>query len=317
MKSFAHLTELRTPIITLSGADEHTDLVRLSALNAEIGLLYTATPEGRARYPSREWLGHAVQVLPHTAIHICGSGARAELKAGALGDLLTRARRIQVNGIVTVEEAEAICEKYPLHLVMTQHNDVNAGLLAVRAKNHAILIDASGGRGILPSSWQCEATDKIVGYAGGLGPTNLAEQLPRILEVAKWPFWIDMEGQLRENDRFSIERAYTVVGMFNHAITLAAGSRPAKTCKEIEIEYRESHSIIFGRHQQEIQQAKERQFTVGARVVWSHGLLTVRGKVTRIPDYNDDSVMVKRNGAKHEMPKRAYELENELPAAHA
>lgn len=37
--------------ITVTGLDERTNLIDASYLEAEIGILYTATPEGRNRYP--------------------------------------------------------------------------------------------------------------------------------------------------------------------------------------------------------------------------------------------------------------------------
>jgi hypothetical protein len=40
----------------VTGADEKTDVASLAKLDAEIGLLYTETPEGRNRYPRWEWI---------------------------------------------------------------------------------------------------------------------------------------------------------------------------------------------------------------------------------------------------------------------
>jgi len=75
--------------------------------------------------------------------------------------------------------------------------------------NHAILFDASGGHGVSPEYWPAHLPDKSCGYAGGLGPDNLARELPRIQEAAgQGPYWIDMEGKLRnEADRFDLARA--------------------------------------------------------------------------------------------------------------
>lgn len=46
------------------------------------------------------------------------------------------------------------------------------------------LYDSSGGRGILPNSYRLPVGD-FCGYSGGLGPDNLEEQLPKILEAAR------------------------------------------------------------------------------------------------------------------------------------
>jgi hypothetical protein len=45
------------------------------------------------------------------------------------------------------------------------------------------------------------------GYAGGLGPDNLAEELRRIEEVAgDAEVWIDMETNVRTAERFDLDK---------------------------------------------------------------------------------------------------------------
>jgi hypothetical protein len=65
------------PFITVTGADEKTDVSMLQTLDAEIGLLYSVMTANR--YPRSEWIKAAAGSLPRVAIHICGSGARGEL----------------------------------------------------------------------------------------------------------------------------------------------------------------------------------------------------------------------------------------------
>lgn len=78
------------------------------------------------------------------------------------------------------------------------------------------LFDISGGAGILPKQWPepryieqaCHPDDPAGkdhyayhGYAGGLGPQNLAEQLPLIAAAAgETRVWIDMETHIRSMD---------------------------------------------------------------------------------------------------------------------
>lgn len=69
----------------------------------------------------------------------------------------------------------------------------------------SVQFDASGGRGIAPASWPAPpAGPKVrVGYAGGLGPDNVAE----VIGVLKQSpgAWIDMETRIRnEQDAFDI-----------------------------------------------------------------------------------------------------------------
>jgi hypothetical protein len=206
--------------ITVTGVDEHTPLQALLNIarmpNVEVSFLYTRTPEGRNRYPSRDWLIRALpRVSGHAALHVCGSGARAELVSGDMGDLLAHVRRIQVNGILQADEVERICYAYPSHGVITQHKPENAHLLAVQAPNHALLIDASGGRGLAPDGWHRPDTAKAVGFAGGLGPSSMTVELPRIQTAAIGDWWVDMEGKIRTEDWFDASLAAKSILLFN------------------------------------------------------------------------------------------------------
>ncbi|MDF2421383.1 MAG: hypothetical protein OPY06_00025, partial [Nitrosopumilus sp.] len=57
--------------------------------------------------------------------------------------------------------------------------------------------------GILPDQWSAPFEGAYTGYAGGLGPDNLENELHKIAEVCgENPIWIDAETKLRsDNDR--------------------------------------------------------------------------------------------------------------------
>lgn len=204
--------------LTLTGADEVTSLEDLLQFceefpEVEIGLLYTATPEGRPRYPSRDWLSKTAGALSgRVAIHVCGGAARRELLDGRLADLTRHAPRVQVNGRLNLAELESLARR--VGTLITQHNDANAPLARANARNHALLVDASGGRGLSPASWKAPETEKAVGFAGGLGPENLLSECRRIQEVAKPASWIDMEGKLRVEDLFDLVMARRCATLF-------------------------------------------------------------------------------------------------------
>ncbi len=219
--------------ITFSGIDEKTDLARLRNLlrpGIEIGILFTRNPEGRNRYPGFQWILETVRFLaPYCAIHICGSGARDVLinkdpifDSGDNNALIKcfrsgYAKRLQVNGNVSVHDINYICTELDFISVITQHKESNAGLLVDTAPNHQLLVDGSGGRGILPDQWGRPQTNKLVGFAGGLGPETLPMALPQILSIADPNSWIDMEGSLRDsNDWFDINRMEAVLEIFNN-----------------------------------------------------------------------------------------------------
>jgi len=207
-------------LITLTGADERTNISDLLYLlehypSVELGLLYTATPEGRNRYPSRRWLASVLPKLQgRVALHVCGSAARHELLSHNLFDLTRHTPRVQLNGVVSVETAEAAART--VGTLITQHSYANRELLTVKARNHSLLIDSSGGKGISPEQWTAPSTDKPVGFAGGLGLANLAEQMVLITPLAKAGAWLDMESNLRDShDWFSASVATSCARLFS------------------------------------------------------------------------------------------------------
>ncbi|TAN03109.1 MAG: hypothetical protein EPN36_14015 [Rhodanobacteraceae bacterium] len=211
-----------TPIfagVTLTGADERTDLGALEALVAEhgeleIGLLYSEKPEDRPRYPSLRWIEKITTRLPGVcALHVCGVGARDALKNGTLSAVLHNIRRVQVNGHVEPGEIAPIAMQFPIVVMQWQPGRDNPDLESAIARaelfaglGHQWLVDGSGGRGRLPGSWFRPSGPRPVGFAGGLGPETLADELPKIAAVAHGHWWVDMEQSLRTDDWFDLDR---------------------------------------------------------------------------------------------------------------
>jgi phosphoribosylanthranilate isomerase len=62
------------------------------------------------------------------------------------------------------------------------------------------LFDTSSGAGVLPGSWPKAVEGVYCGYAGGLGPANVVDQLKTIEPATNGqPFWIDMETRVRSS----------------------------------------------------------------------------------------------------------------------
>lgn len=208
--------------ITITGADERTSISEMIALCStyplvEIGLLYTTNPEGRNRYPSFEWLDEATNALVgRCALHVCGSGAREQLRSGKLQRLTERTARVQVNGLVSINEAYELATM--VNTLITQHCLANSSLIDVPISNHVLLVDGSGGRGISPEIWLRPNTTKEVGFAGGIGPDNLRNELCKIALVADGEWWIDMEEKLRKDDWFNLDAAKSVADQFHSAL---------------------------------------------------------------------------------------------------
>lgn len=76
----------------------------------------------------------------------------------------------------------------------------------------SILFDASYGAGISPKNWQRPLySDHYQGYAGGLSPENVTENLDKIFKLTgkRSDIWIDAEGKLMKPGTriFDLERA--------------------------------------------------------------------------------------------------------------
>jgi len=201
--------------LTLTGVDEFTDVAALGGITAEFGLLYSPTAQDKPRYPRWEFIRDVVSTLAYTALHVCGRG-REEVLSGKLN--LAPFGRVQVNGKLTEPELLRLHQLYPETRFIAQWNH-KSGLdpspVAIPPHRYALLIDGSGGRGKLPDNWLAPSSMRSVGFAGGLGPDNLEEQLPKILKNARPGWWIDMEQKLRdEEDRFCPDKCYQVHELF-------------------------------------------------------------------------------------------------------
>lgn len=203
--------------ITFTGVDRRTTKGEIEGLLAdprvEIGILVSAHPDGRNRYMEPEEILRALEWCDgRAALHLCGNIPRMSALAGDLDAMIAMAGRIQVNGTLPTHLVADFCRVFPRHEIITQHTDRNYRLLGVGANNHSVLVDGSGGRGISPAGWVRPMTGKSVGFAGGLGPDNIATEIARIYEMAREPFWIDMEGKIRDgNDWFSVWACHNVL----------------------------------------------------------------------------------------------------------
>ena len=206
------------PHITVTGIDEHlaaADIYSLLDEGAEVGVLYSYSHDGRNRYPTQEWI---VEVASRCgkgqlAIHVCGKRARGQLLRGHV--MFRMFSRIQVNGVVSGPELELLCNIYDESEIITQRfHDWNEWLDDSKIGNHAILMDSSGGCGNCPDMRWAPNTDQKVGFAGGLGPHNLREELPKIKRIATGDWWIDMESGVRTKDWFDMDKAFEAIRQF-------------------------------------------------------------------------------------------------------
>lgn len=228
--------------VTITGADDKTSIDELLDLSLEFpfvewGILLSKRHEGTSRFPSRAWsdlfLAQAKLHHIHVAVHLCGAWVRellmGNLQMSELPDIAAFADRIQINThaefhVSTVKMfdfMQAAADK----TFIFQLDGINDHLFdaaSTKRSDVAGLFDASHGAGVLPNSWPIPSVwARFYGYAGGLGPNNLAEQIPRIHQAALHgvtDYWIDMEGRVRnyagEFDLGLVHRALDICAPF-------------------------------------------------------------------------------------------------------
>jgi hypothetical protein len=211
--------------VTITGADDSIapeELIRLAGdfPFVEWGILISRKQIGTSRFPSYKWLQELMhlynrvgRVLP-ISMHLCGGYVRDFFNGeftflNDLPILWPMFRRVQLNshGEPHTWSADPVAQfirAHPDKQFIFQYDNVNTDLLEVlcqptyNLKNVAALYDLSHGAGILPEEWPKPLAFCPVGYAGGLGPDNLATQIPLIENlVGDTPIWIDMETKVR------------------------------------------------------------------------------------------------------------------------
>jgi len=225
--------------VTITGADDTVSVDQLLDLQekhpfVEWGILISQSHQSQLapRFPSAQWL-EEVRYLGLTgklklSLHVCGRWTRDMLTGGSTMpyNYVHGFDRIQLN----FHAEDAPCRIEGLSACVRYYGDY-----APNAKRQFIfqidgsggnkhftdlhqyweggekldavpLFDVSGGKGIVPASWPSAAyrsAGKLMchGYAGGLGPHNLGEQLPKISAAAgDADYWVDMETHVRSSD---------------------------------------------------------------------------------------------------------------------
>ncbi len=221
------------PFCTLTGVDESISYSQLKEISeqypfVEWGILYSPSQAGNGRYPSKQWMAPFLQDFNddgqsvNIAMHLCGKGVYEFFHGNSeLEQITAHFQRIQINfhykkyGLELINNAYL---KYPEKTLITQYHNGNIDLYKhlYQHPNFAVLFDASGGNGIVPSSYQTplQVNEHNIpcGYAGGLGEDNIKIQLELIHQASNNnKYWIDMEGKLRTNDTFDLTKCSNIL----------------------------------------------------------------------------------------------------------
>jgi hypothetical protein len=215
--------------VTVTGADDSIaaeDLIPIAKEYpfVEFGILLSMTAMGRPRFPSKSWLQSLVRVALANPLqlsgHLCGSWMRDSLVGSwpkldfymidnQFQSVFSRwqinthaqAQEISARDIPRIANGVALIRQN----LIFQWDNVNNGLVGMAqgggAQNIEVLFDLSHGAGRVPADWPCPLKWINCGYAGGLSPENVAEQIEKIEKVAEGrTVWIDAETQLRTPD---------------------------------------------------------------------------------------------------------------------
>lgn len=231
---------MKLKFVTLTGADDKTDPLAMLELSkkykyAEWAILFSQSKAGVPRYPSIDWVEKALPILSscNLSAHLCGKWVDDANKGHITflddEDMFDAFDRVQLNmdkdKILKVLKWETdlwdcafekpvilggAYQKYKIHI------PTDAFML------HGVnpLFDCSGGNGILAKEWPAPPLHEydsplFCGYAGGLGPDNIEEELLKIEEVVgDAEIWVDMESKIRNRkDEFDLEKCEQVLAI--------------------------------------------------------------------------------------------------------
>lgn len=219
--------------LTFTGADNAVNPVALEEISikhrlVEWAILFSDKLVGSERYPSHAWRDEFYRKSPtsNKAAHLCGGNLLRRFVdfEPSLMNELANYKRVQLNFnaerhelLFVIKLISAVDSKRYKHhsgapiQFITQHNKSNSDITE-RFKTNAVLFDGSGGLGLSPENWDAPIASKLCGYAGGLGPENIALEMHKIHEAAgEDAVWIDMESKLRTGGQLDLEKVNSVI----------------------------------------------------------------------------------------------------------
>lgn len=197
--------------VTFTGIDVRTDVAAAKRLShhypVEWGVLFGGIL-GTNRYPPRD-MAPSLRGMRMSA-HLCGRYSRYVMSQGLMHPDLPHSNyfaRIQVNArmynIARMVDFMFVTNK-PVVMQVRSHfppPDIIQSLTP--------MYDRSGGKGVVSNYWPTQAiTTQMVGYAGGINPTNVLDVIRKINAVN---YYLDMESGVRnEHDWLDVAKCEAV-----------------------------------------------------------------------------------------------------------
>lgn len=204
--------------VTITGSDNLSDLrfcynLSTSYPYLECGILFSPTKMGHApRYPDLHTITSLSDLNLNYSAHICGrwavdfvTGGKELVGFWMKHKLMNVFKRVQLN-ISNILESTL-----PDELLFSMRNPIFENVrFIIQVKDKLpewssqvdvdYLFDASGGKGIPTIAWP--PASPCCGYAGGLTPVTLSDQLEAIYGQANNHLvWIDVESGVRTNNK--------------------------------------------------------------------------------------------------------------------
>lgn len=212
--------------VTMTGADDKTSASELLNLSfkypfVEWGILLSRNSAGGKRFPSLNWIRDLMdmdnanfQVETKFSGHLCGSWVREFLMGNLqcvedIGECWELFQRIQINTHGEPHDFDllGLCSalaSFPEKEFIFQYDVVNKHILEAvheKQKNCSALFDLSHGAGVLPTEWPKPFFGIPCGYAGGLSPENILDQLDKLHHIVDGgEIWVDAETHVRSNN---------------------------------------------------------------------------------------------------------------------
>lgn len=246
---------MKLTTVTLTGADDSVSPDNLWLLSrkypfVEWGILLSRNSTGMDRFPSKRWLDRLLACYgeqPYKmklSAHLCGGFVKEILMGDKrfmdeIGDVWAIFRRVQINthGQFHSHEFDFLMDAleygFPREFIF-QYDDVNKKILMdvaaapERQIRYSTLFDLSHGAGVLPEEWPDPLPGIKCGYAGGMSPSNVEEQIKIIDHKTDNPereIWIDMETHLRSKrttqigDFFDLDKCAAVLNITENYIS--------------------------------------------------------------------------------------------------
>src|SRR6202008_3657964 len=225
--------------VTITGADSRIDIDHLMFLSekyrfVEWGILFSPSRQGSSRYPNMLWVEDLIlrtmsnsqrrKIQPNLSAHLCGDYTREYITTGRMDMAFANLRDVMFGKTFSRFQLNFNSNKYPVckefyeslermgTTIILQHNQANHDMCEkviteIKNRNIHFLYDGSGGRGVAPDQWKTPVKNHFTGYAGGLNPDNLEEQLIKINEVVgDGEIWIDAETGLRTDEELDLKK---------------------------------------------------------------------------------------------------------------